>query len=364
VQVFDFDLADDHPYIIMELLRGTPLDDYLDRLFKSGRTLPPETTVRLVTSLAAALDYAHARGIVHRDVKPANVFLRSEGATVDPAAPLPLEVEPVLTDFGIARFLSNPSLTATGTISGTPAYFSPEQAQGLPVDHRSDVYSLGVILYEMLAGRLPFGTHDDTPFSLLLKHVTEPPPPIPGLKPAVQAVLDRALAKNREQRQPSAGALAAELFLSIFGQGPRQPGPQALPLEGLLETLDLLAEQSRLYERALPANNYPAQAALAALNKLALQAQTEARDLAQTLLPPPVPAAPALHPFSPREFEVLTLAAAGLTNKEIAYRLGISERTVQFHMNSIFNKTTTRTRTEAVTTSLQKGWLPHIQTGG
>ena len=128
----------------------------------------------------------------------------------------------------------------------------------------------------------------------------------------------------------------------------------SLPLlAGLLDMLDLLTSQARAYERALPPDNYPALAAVATLGELARQALTEAHDLVAALEPNP----PAQHPLSPRELEVLTLAAEGLTNKEIAYRLGISERTVQFHMNSVFNKTATQSRTEAVALGLRQGWL-------
>jgi serine/threonine-protein kinase len=362
VQVFDLDVADGRPYIVMELLEGMPLDDYLRALRDRSRKLPPETTVRLTVSLAAALDYAHARNIVHRDVKPANVILRRDSGPIDPDAPLSLDAEPVLTDFGVARFLNVTTLTAPGSIAGTPAYLSPEQARGEAVDGRSDIYSLGVMLYEMLAGKLPFDSPTETPLSLIIKHLTEMPPPIPDVNPAVQAVLDRALAKNREQRYSRAGDLAADLLVGIFGRG---PGPLATesarpspPLAGLLDTLDLLVAQTRAYERALPPNNYPARAAVAALGELARQALNEARDIAASLEPaPPAEYATQVHPFSPRELQVLNLAANGLTNKEIAYRLGISERTVQFHMNSIFNKTGTQSRTEAVALALRKGWI-------
>jgi DNA-binding CsgD family transcriptional regulator len=126
------------------------------------------------------------------------------------------------------------------------------------------------------------------------------------------------------------------------------------PISGLLETLELMVAQARAYERALPPDNYPARAAVAALGELARQALNEARDLHVTL-----ESTPTLdHDLSPREMEVLVLAARGLTNKEIAYRLGISERTVQFHMNSIFNKTGTSSRTEAVALAARSGWLP------
>jgi DNA-binding NarL/FixJ family response regulator len=131
------------------------------------------------------------------------------------------------------------------------------------------------------------------------------------------------------------------------------PAVEDTPLAGLLDTLDLLVAQARAYERALPADNYPARAAVAALANLARQALNEARGLAASFAP--APSSP--HPFSPRELEVLALAAQGLTNKEVAYRLGISERTVQFHMNSIFNKTATESRTEAVALALRNGWI-------
>jgi len=125
------------------------------------------------------------------------------------------------------------------------------------------------------------------------------------------------------------------------------------PLASLQNALALLVEQAQAYERALPANNYAARAAVAALTRLARQAQSEALSLAETFQPQGTTE----HPFSPREHEVLTLAADGLTNKEIAYRLGISERTVQFHINSIFNKTTTNSRTEVVALALRNGWI-------
>lgn len=127
----------------------------------------------------------------------------------------------------------------------------------------------------------------------------------------------------------------------------------ALPIAELLETLELLVSQTRAYERALPPDSYAARVVVATLGELARQALNEARDL-ETLLAPPIPMH---HPFSPREYEVLTLVAQGLTNREIAYRLGISDRTVQFHVNGIFNKTGAQSRTEAVALALSRRWL-------
>jgi DNA-binding NarL/FixJ family response regulator len=135
-----------------------------------------------------------------------------------------------------------------------------------------------------------------------------------------------------------------------------QQSPSPPQLEALLEVLELMTHQVRAYERALPPDNYPARGAVAALGELARQALAEAQDLRDSLSAPQGKD----HPFSPREGEVLTLAAQGLTNKEIAYRLGISDRTVQFHMNSVFNKTGTSSRTEAATVALQRGWISVI----
>jgi DNA-binding NarL/FixJ family response regulator len=124
-------------------------------------------------------------------------------------------------------------------------------------------------------------------------------------------------------------------------------------LAGLLETLNLLTAQAQAYERALPADNYQARAAVAIMGELARQALAEAQDLEAALTVSIIPS----HPLSPRELEVLTLAAEGLSNKEIAYRLGLSERTIQFHMTSIFNKTQTNSRTEATALALRQGWI-------
>jgi len=125
------------------------------------------------------------------------------------------------------------------------------------------------------------------------------------------------------------------------------------PLASLQNALALLVEQAQAYERALPADNYAARVAVAALSRLARQAHSEALSLADTLQP----LVTGEHPFSPREHEVLTLTAEGLTNKEIAFRLGISERTVQFHLNSVFNKTASNSRTEAVAQAIRNGWI-------
>ena len=211
VQVFDFDVVDGSPYMVMELLEGRSLADYLAAQRTAGKTVTPATTARLMADLASALDYAHSRGIIHRDIKPENIMLRRASGPIDPTAPLPPDAEAVLTDFGIARISDSKSRTVTGTIAGTPAYMSPEQASGTPVDGRSDIYSLGIVLYEMLTGRTPFAVPGTTTAAILVKHITTAPPPLPCNCPELQAVVTRALAKDRAARYQTATEMAIDL---------------------------------------------------------------------------------------------------------------------------------------------------------
>jgi len=145
--------------------------------------------------------------VIHRDVKPANILLTSRSSQIILGEPLPADFEPILTDFGLVRFLSSSLQTSAGKIVGTPAYMSPEQARGEYTDERTDIYSLGIVLYEMLAGHVPFD--GETTMSILLKHINEPPPPIPGLAFGFQYILDRALAKKPEERFQTPNELAA-----------------------------------------------------------------------------------------------------------------------------------------------------------
>jgi serine/threonine protein kinase len=198
VQVFDFDTIDGQPYIVMEYIRGPSLSKYLSILHAKENRLELPQIGRLLTGVANALQYAHESGVVHRDVKPGNIILTSRSLQIVPGQTLPLDFEPVLTDFGLVRFLDSSRQTTVGQTAGTPAYMSPEQAMGLTTDGRTDIYSLGIVLYEMLSGNVPFD--GETTMSVLLKHLNEAPPPIPGLPPALQAVLDLALAKTADER--------------------------------------------------------------------------------------------------------------------------------------------------------------------
>jgi serine/threonine protein kinase len=213
VQVFDFDTtADSHPYLVMEYIKGPSLLKYLSALHARGQRLEFHFVVRLMNAMTSALQYAHDSGVIHRDMKPGNILLTSRSGDIVPGKPLPDDFEPVLTDFGLVRFIdSTQHTTGSGQIAGTPAYMSPEQARGELTDGRTDIYSLGIVLYEILAGHLPF--EGETTMGVLMKHMNEPPAPIPGLPPRMQYVLDRALAKSVDDRFQSPAEFA-EAFLT------------------------------------------------------------------------------------------------------------------------------------------------------
>ena len=213
VQIFDFDTAEGHPYIVMEYLSGPTLATYLRNLHQKNERIPPHQVARLLKGLTSALDYAHELGVIHRDIKPGNIMLHRRSADIPMDAPLTKDIDAILTDFGLVRITHSAEMTASGKISGTPAYMAPEQARGDKTDHRTDIYSLGVVLYEMLAGRVPFDS--DSTLSVIYKHINEPPPRIPEIPPAVQSVLDRALAKDPNLRYQSSRDMAVDFYLAI-----------------------------------------------------------------------------------------------------------------------------------------------------
>jgi len=198
VQVHDFDTFENQPYLVMEYVPGTSLGTYLKELHKNNQRLETTQVNALLKKLANALQYAHDNDVIHRDIKPANILLTSRNTPVEAGKPLPADTEPIITDFGLVRFTQSSKQTSTGVITGTPAYMSPEQARGDHVDGRTDVYSLGVTVYEMLAGRVPFDS--DSTLSLLHRQIYDPPPPIEGISQPLQDVMSRALAKNPEER--------------------------------------------------------------------------------------------------------------------------------------------------------------------
>src|SRR5687767_13632123 len=212
VQVFDFDVADGHPYIVMEYLRGPSLAAYLRELKGRNEKLQPAQIAHLLSILATALDYAHEQGVIHRDIKPANIILHNKTGLFSSDLPLSALTEPAITDFGLVRIHTTTQISA-GKRSGTPAYMSPEQARGLTVDHRSDIYSLGIVLYELISGHVPFEA--ETNWGIIFKHINERPPPIPGIPPLVQTVINRALAKDPDDRYQIARKLAADYMEAI-----------------------------------------------------------------------------------------------------------------------------------------------------
>jgi ATP/maltotriose-dependent transcriptional regulator MalT len=193
--VIDFGQDGDITYIVMKLVSGGTLKDRL------GQPMDPIETARFVEQIAAALDHAHGRGILHRDVKPSNVLI-DEGDWVQ------------LADFGLAKMMAGDgTLTGSGAVLGTPSYMAPEQGMGTTVDHRADVYSLGVILYEMVTGQLPF--YGDHSMVIIVKHINEPVPPPCSVNPSVPQVVEgiilKALSKAPDERYGSASELARAL---------------------------------------------------------------------------------------------------------------------------------------------------------
>jgi serine/threonine protein kinase len=197
MQVYDFDYNEalDIYYMVMEYIDGPTLKTRL-----AEGPLPLEEAVRIGIAIADALDYAHQRGMVHRDVKPANIMFMQDG-------------QPVLTDFGIAKMLTLSGLTASGAMVGTPAYMAPEVGMGRQGTAASDIYSLGVVLYQMVAGQLPF--ESDTPMGMVMQHINDTPPPLkkfaPSMPPGLEAVILKAMAKTPEGRFMRAAEMAAAL---------------------------------------------------------------------------------------------------------------------------------------------------------
>ncbi len=227
VAVYDCGGAGSHHYIAMEYVAGGTLRNVLRR----RRVVGEAEALRIASEVADALAYAHSRSVVHRDIKPHNVLLTEEGSVK-------------VADFGIARTLDATGLTRTGGVFGSAHYLSPEQARGDPAGPRSDLYALGVLLYEMLAGRVPF--EGEAPVAVALKHLHESPPDLhqirPDLSPATVAAVRRLLAKVERDRYETAAALAADLRRIASGIPAESDTGEAIDGTALLPALSLPEE--------------------------------------------------------------------------------------------------------------------------
>src|SRR5215212_4977283 len=262
VQIFDFDSMDGHPYIVMEYLKGPTLATYLRGLHQRKKRIPFVQVANLLKGLTDALDYAHRQGMIHRDIKPGNIMLHTKSDEIPLDKPLANDVEAILTDFGLVRVVNTASQTASGFLSGTPAYMSPEQARGDQIDQRTDLYSLGIVLYEMLAGRVPFEA--DNTVTILHMHIHTAPPPIPGIPAQIQAVIDRALRKNPDDRYQSTGEMAIDFNRAIgigsTGQAEiiREPSPSPVSASAMEPSVALppkpVSTQTALTPKPKPAS--------------------------------------------------------------------------------------------------------------
>ncbi|MCB0226783.1 MAG: protein kinase, partial [Anaerolineae bacterium] len=198
LQVIDFDIESGIYYLVMEYIQGQTLADYLAK----QKTLSVEEALVIAAQLVDALDYAHRKGVIHRDIKPANIMLRHNKSN-----------QVVLTDFGLVRLADENNLTVKGTLIGTPAYMAPEAFRGEPLNEQSDIYSLGVVLYQMITGSKPYS--GDTPYAIISQQMNDPLPPPRQFKPdlpgEVEQLILKALAKNPKDRFRS----AAEFYQAI-----------------------------------------------------------------------------------------------------------------------------------------------------
>jgi hypothetical protein len=215
VQALDFDREGDMYFMAMEFIDGPTLKEEAKARKAANKPFSLKEVARIFIALCSAIDYAHARGMVHRDLKPANVMINQQGQVV-------------LTDFGIARIMGATQYTQTGALSGTPAYMSPEQGQGERADERSDIYSLGVMLYEMVTGMVPYDA--DTPFAVIMKHINEPLPMPravnPNIPEAVELVILKAMSKDPGDRYQTARDMAKALREAVD----IKPGEENIPL--------------------------------------------------------------------------------------------------------------------------------------
>ncbi len=222
IQVYDFNRDDDVYYMVLEFVPGETFQDHLKRLNDDNRRLSIPKAVEYMAEICDAVDYAHRRGMIHRDIKPANIMLNVTG-------------QAILMDFGIAKIVGSQRHTATGAVVGTAMYMSPEQIKGEHPDRRTDIYSLGVTLFEMVSGRPPFQA--DSAMTLMMMHVNDPVPDPKKLNPEVPddlvAIINKSLAKNPSDRYQTAAEMGSALrnVLARIKSGAPISGPAATMFE-------------------------------------------------------------------------------------------------------------------------------------
>ena len=219
-------------YMVMDYVEGPTLSAYIRNTSRAGKFPPAVDIVHLFTSIGKAIDYAHQKGMIYRDIKPANILLDQRNKTFNAMG------EPVLTDFGIAKLLGAISVTVSGVWLGTPLYISPEQAQGYPGNERSDIYSLGVILYELCTGVQPF--QGDTVKAITEQHInTMPTAPSlinPRISSALAAVILRAMAKDPAVRFSTASAMATGISEAFNIYAPVSLSTPVLPPDNIAKS--------------------------------------------------------------------------------------------------------------------------------
>lgn len=240
VQVYDFNNDSGVYYMVLEFIPGETLQDRMHRVGETGRQISVQDALKFTANISDAVGYAHQRGMIHRDIKPANIMLDTQG-------------QAILMDFGIVKILGGDSHTSTGAVVGTARYMSPEIIRGEVADHRSDIYSLGVTLFEMLSGRPPFMA--DSAMTLMMMHLNDPLPDVrefrEDIHPDLIDILQKCMAKDRRDRYQSAADLGSDLRAALgnpASSSRRRDVPKPQPAATMVETAAPKAESATTVE--------------------------------------------------------------------------------------------------------------------